>query len=268
MERVVNQINENGKKISRISWPAVFAGTLAAVAIAFLLNILGLGIGFSTIDPLTEANPLDGLGTGTTIWWILSNLAALFIGGLIAARMSGYASNIDGALHGFLTWALFAVLSFYFITSTVGSIFNGMASAASSLFSGNDSKNIKVQLDETNKKGQQNTGLSYDRIKGQLFKIINVGEKYNMLPEDASEESRDFLQSSKKEFQNLNLEEDIESFFNEVSFDLDNNGDLDINVAGNKDFFDKTAMKNYLSNNTRVEQPRNQWSYYQMGTKP
>lgn len=252
MTPVVAQINESEKKISRISWPAVFAGTLTAVAIAFLLNILGLGIGLSTIDPLTEADPLAGLGTGTIVWWTISNLAALFIGGMVAARMSGYPSNIDGALHGFLAWALYAILSFYFVTSAVGSVMNGMSSAVSGIFGSGGSDKVVVQMNDAAKQGQQITDMSYERIKKQAFQLINVGERFNLLPEDAAEETRDFLQESKREFKNLNLEDDMENFFNDVSYDLDTNGNLDISVEGGGDFFDKVALKDYLTENTEL----------------
>ncbi len=34
-----------------IPWPTVFAGTVAAIAIGFLLNVLGLAIGASAFNP-------------------------------------------------------------------------------------------------------------------------------------------------------------------------------------------------------------------------
>lgn len=253
MRPIVAQINESEHKVSRISWPAVFAGALTALAIAFLMNILGLGIGLSTIDPLTEADPLAGLGTGTIVWWTLSNLAALFIGGMVAARMSGLPSNVDGALHGFLAWALYAIVSLYVVTSTIGSIMNGMAGAVSGLFGSDNSKNIVVQIDEAAKQGQEQTAMSYKSIKKEAFKLIDAGERYNILPDDTSEEARDLLQESRKDFKNLNLDEDIDAFFNDLSFDLDNQGNLDISVDGNKDFFDKAALKDYLTDNTAID---------------
>ncbi|WP_373516267.1 hypothetical protein [Pricia sp.] len=102
MNNSTTTIEDIPRKISRISWGAILAGTLSTLSLMFLLNILGLGIGLTTIDPLTEPDPFEGLGTGTAIWWVLTNVAALFSGGLVAARMSGYPSIIDGALHGFL----------------------------------------------------------------------------------------------------------------------------------------------------------------------
>lgn len=103
----------SGTRVSRVSWGAIIAGALTALAVVALLNLLGLGIGFSTIDPLTEDHALKGLGVGALIWFGLSNLAALFVGGLVAGRMSGYPSRSDGGLHGFLAWALFAMVTLY-----------------------------------------------------------------------------------------------------------------------------------------------------------
>lgn len=250
---VTRKFNEGGGKLSRISWAAIFAGAITALAVAFLLNILGLGIGLSTIDPLSEANPLDGLGTGTAIWWGVSNFAALFIGGMVAARMSGLPSNVDGALHGFLAWALYSLVTVYFVTSSIGGIVNGIAGAASGLFGGDKSKQVTVQLNDAKQQAQDETQTSYEGIKKQVFKAINAGERFNVLPEDAAAETRDFLQESKKDFQQLDLQDNLESFFNDVSFDIDDNGDLDVNVEGDKDFFDKVALKDYLTDNTELD---------------
>lgn len=254
MEPVATARNKSGEgKVSRISWPAVFAGGITALAIAFLLNLLGLGVGLSTVDPLTEADPLDGLGTGTAIWWALSNFAALFIGGMVAARMSGLPSNVDGALHGFLAWTLYALVTVYFISSTIGGVMNGIAGAASGLFGGDSSKEVVVQMADAKKQAQDKTQMSYEGIKRQVFKAINVGERFDVLPEDASAEARDFLQESRSEFKNLDLEDDLQRFFNDVSFDIDDNGDLDISVDGDKDFFDRAALKDYLTENTDLD---------------
>jgi len=58
------------------------------------------------------------------------------------------------------------------------------------------------------------------------------------------------LQKSKKDFKQLDLDDNLESFFNDISFDIDDNGDLDVIVEGDKDFFDKAALKDYLTENT------------------
>ena len=61
--------------ISRLSWSAVFAGVFIALAVQLLLSLLGLSIGFGSINPVEEARPFSGLGTGALIWWVGSRLA-------------------------------------------------------------------------------------------------------------------------------------------------------------------------------------------------
>lgn len=67
--------------IKRISWSAIFGGVLIAIVTQLLLSLLGLGIGLGTIDPIEEKNPTAGLGIESAIWYIISSLAALFVGG-------------------------------------------------------------------------------------------------------------------------------------------------------------------------------------------
>ena len=115
----------------RISWGAVFAGAVTALAVLILLNLLGLAIGMSTINPTTEDNALKGLGIGTAIWFGLSNLVALFAGGWVAGRLCGFPKKSTSMIHGFLAWAAFAVFSFWVASSAVGSIFNTIGSTIS-----------------------------------------------------------------------------------------------------------------------------------------
>ena len=46
----------------RISWGAVFAGTVMTLAVMLILSLIGMGVGLSTLDPQTGDNP-----SGTTI---------------------------------------------------------------------------------------------------------------------------------------------------------------------------------------------------------
>jgi ElaB/YqjD/DUF883 family membrane-anchored ribosome-binding protein len=111
--------------IKRISWSAVFAGVLVAIVSQMLLTLLGLGIGLSTVDPVTEKNPAAGLGTGSAVWYIISSLLSLFIGGWIAGRLASAPRLFDGIIHGVLTWSLATLLTIYFLTTTLGSIIGG-----------------------------------------------------------------------------------------------------------------------------------------------
>ena len=111
----------------RVSWAAVLAGVTVALVSQLLLGILGIAIGASTIDPLREADPAAGLGTGAGIWFALTGLISLFAGGWTAGHLAGIPRTTDSTLHGVLTWGLSTLLTFYLLTTSVGALIGGTA---------------------------------------------------------------------------------------------------------------------------------------------
>lgn len=111
--------------VGRVSWPAIFAGTIIMLITLMLLSLLGVGIGLGAINPAEEANPMKGIGTGTLIWWVISNLVAVFAGAYVAAHLTNVKYNLSGALHGILSWSLYALISFWIMTTAVGGIISG-----------------------------------------------------------------------------------------------------------------------------------------------
>ena len=114
--------------LRRISWGSVFAGLIVAIMVSLVLMLLGMSIGLGTVDPAREANPFSGLGMGAAVWWVVSSLIALFLGGWVAARMAGVPGGFDGAVHGVLTWGLVTLATFFLIGSAVGRIIGGAGS--------------------------------------------------------------------------------------------------------------------------------------------
>ncbi len=256
---------EATRKIPTISWAAVFAGSITAIAVATLLNLLGLGLGFAVINPLTETNPLSGLGTGTAIWWGVSNLIALFAGGMVAGRMAGYISKTDGGLHGFLCWSVYAAVSLFFLITTVGSIIAGITGTVSSAFSGDQGQKIVVQVND-NQQQQQDQNLSFASIEDEALQLIEKAERYNIIPDDASQEVSGAINEGtadlRQTWQELNLDRNIDEFFNDLSVEFDDNGNLNVSVEG--DYLDKQGLKTYLVQNTdlseqEIEQTVNEW---------
>lgn len=91
----------------RISWAAVFAGVILVIVIQLLFSLLGAGIGMSTVDPLHGQTPeAEVLGLSAGIWWTVSCLIALFIGGWVASHLAGIPRTVDGMLNGLLTWGI------------------------------------------------------------------------------------------------------------------------------------------------------------------
>lgn len=116
---------------SRVSWPAIFAGTLVMLITLMLLSLLGVGIGLGAINPLEEAEPLRGLGTGTLIWWIVCNLIAIFAGAYITSQLTNYSYKLSGIYHGILTWSLYTLISFWIMTTAIGGIISGVGGVVS-----------------------------------------------------------------------------------------------------------------------------------------
>jgi hypothetical protein len=106
MERETVVVNAPGQ--FRISWGAIFGGTLVALGVWLLLHTLGLAAGLTAIDP-NNPRSLRGVGIGTGIWSIVAPLIALFVGGYVAARSAGVLERGLGALHGAVLWGLTTV---------------------------------------------------------------------------------------------------------------------------------------------------------------
>ncbi len=120
--------------VAKVSWGAVIAGTMIAIIVAVLLELLGLAIGLFTLDIATEQNPVSGYGIGTMIWWILSMIIALFAGGWVTARFAGLQRVFDGALHGLVTWSLATILSFVLLTNVLGVFVGGAFGVVKNVF--------------------------------------------------------------------------------------------------------------------------------------
>jgi len=112
----------------RVSWGAIFAGAIAVIAVELLLNLLGAGVGAATINPQQGQMPGQGLAVGAVIWFVLSWILALFIGGWVAGRLADNPSKRDGALYGFVTWALASLALVFMLSTAVGGVLGGAAS--------------------------------------------------------------------------------------------------------------------------------------------
>lgn len=207
-----------------ISWRAIFAGTITVLAFLLILNLIGLAIGLGSIEPSEEANPLKGLGTGSIIWWIVSNLIALFAGGYVAARVGVSFSTKSGVIQGFLTWALYCILSVLLVTSAVGSVISGVGSVIGSALSATG--NVVAQevaprlaerideLDYNLEKAQEEVkailratdkkALKPETLEKKADEVVSEAEKEGkqavMDPEEAEKEIAQIFQEAKNEF--------------------------------------------------------------------
>ncbi len=107
--------------IKRISWPAIFAGTLVALGTELLFIAFGFFVGLRMVNP-GQANPFGGVNAWSLVWYLVTSFAALFVGGWVAARLSGNPYKGSGMLHGIVTWGLATVTGFTFLTMLFGNL--------------------------------------------------------------------------------------------------------------------------------------------------
>ena len=113
--------------LTRISWGAVFAGVVVALATQLLLNLLGMAIGAATLSPGTGDSPsATSFSIGAGIWFALSSILAALAGGYAAGKLAGVPNEATGSWHGLTTWALATLVVFYLLSSTLGGILGGV----------------------------------------------------------------------------------------------------------------------------------------------
>jgi hypothetical protein len=117
--------------ITRISWGAIFAGTVVALVAQLLLTMLGLAIGLTIIEPPSGQTPWQGVGIGAGIWWMVSALISLFLGGWTVGRLAGMPLRQDAILHGIIVWGLITLISFYLVITGAGAVIGGALNVVS-----------------------------------------------------------------------------------------------------------------------------------------
>jgi hypothetical protein len=110
-----------------IQWPTIIAGAIAAIAVGFLLNVLGLAIGASAFNPY-EINAQDEtISIGGGLYVMFAQLVAFQVGAYVASRGSRYPDHFGGLLTGFLVWALAVAFAVSLATFAAGALSSGDA---------------------------------------------------------------------------------------------------------------------------------------------
>src|SRR5437763_5645625 len=135
-----------GRAYARISWGAIFAGAVVAIATQLVLALIGGAIGLATLSPTTGQSPSSTtLGIGAAIWLVISSLISLFVGGYVAGRLGG---TFNGWLHGLATWATVTTLTLLLLATAAGGLV-GAASGLGAFAVSNSDKMSRTQLPPT-----------------------------------------------------------------------------------------------------------------------
>lgn len=111
---------------SRISWGAIVAGSVLALALYFLLTMFGSAVGFS-ISGHTSAHTL---GIAAAVSAIFATVVCLFVGGFIASQLTVGENQKEAALYGLLVWAVVFAMLLWLMATGVRTGFNAMLGVA------------------------------------------------------------------------------------------------------------------------------------------
>jgi hypothetical protein len=172
-----------GPTIAVLRWGAIFGGTAAALATWLLLYVLGLAIGFSSINQ-ADLGSLKSLGLFSGLWSVIAPLPALFVGGVVVSRGAGATDKTTGALHGTVVWALSILgatwLVVNLLTGLVGGAFSAAKSTAQTAGQGVAAAGQAVGGGAANAAGgAANAGQAASGQAGDLAK------QFNLNPDDA-----------------------------------------------------------------------------------
>jgi hypothetical protein len=170
--------------LRRISWGAVLAGAVIVIAVHLSLSLLGVGIGLSTVDPAAGDTPgATSFGLGAGIWWVVSNLIALVLGGYVAARLSGMPLRGDGIIHGVLTWAVTLLVTIYLVTTGVGTLVGGAFSVV-----GNAVSTLGQGVAEAVPQALNAAGVSPEQIQQEAEQLLRPEQPGQLSAEQARTE--------------------------------------------------------------------------------
>lgn len=91
---------------TRVSWSAILAGVVIALALYTTLNVLAAAIGLSAIDQMRT----DTFAAVAAIVATVSLLVALFVGGFVASRATVGEERNEAMAYGVLVWATVLML--------------------------------------------------------------------------------------------------------------------------------------------------------------
>ncbi len=123
---------------SAVSWAAIIGGAFAMAGISLILLALGAGLGFASISPWSNSGPsATTFSVAAAIWLIVVQWLSAAFGGYLTGRLrtkwvSVHSEEIyfRDTAHGFLAWAVAAVITAAVLASAASSLVGGAARVA------------------------------------------------------------------------------------------------------------------------------------------
>ena len=123
--------------LNQVSWGAISAGAVTALVTQVILNMVGVGVGLSSVGTTAADNPAAStLSLSAGVWFVASGVIASLAGGFVAGRLSGKPVTGAAGLHGLVSWAVTTLVVLYLLTSAAGGLIGGAFSGVTSTLGG------------------------------------------------------------------------------------------------------------------------------------
>ena len=116
---------------SRISWGAIAAGAMVALATYVVLTLLGLAVG---IEVAVRGSDVS-LGAPAAIYTLVTLLVAMFFGGWATSRLAVGESKLESVLYGIILWGILFVGMVWLVSAGLSIGFGAMLGLASGVYS-------------------------------------------------------------------------------------------------------------------------------------
>ncbi|WP_175869357.1 TIGR04086 family membrane protein [Bartonella gabonensis] len=163
-----------------ISWSAIFAGLITALAVSICFSFLIAALGLSQMD-FTSSSPFRGSFLSMGIGSLIVMLISLALGGFVAGRFA----EISGALHGFLTWALITLLmalqGIHVVSYTANLSAKALGKSTTMIEQSVDG--LSSQLSQINNESfekffatKNDNGINFDKLGNELRTLLNKSD--------------------------------------------------------------------------------------------
>lgn len=127
--------------VSAVSWAAIIAGALAAVAATLILTIASAGVGFAAMSPWRgEGVAASTIAIGSVVALVVVQWISSGLGGYVAGRLRTSWTGVHrdevffrDTVHGLLAWALATVLAVMLASSALTNLVGAGARGAAAV---------------------------------------------------------------------------------------------------------------------------------------
>lgn len=183
MESRSHRISSKRRILPWISWGAIFGGLASGMATYIMLALLGVAVGLTAANPLAVESA-GNVPLATVIWTGISMILSAFVGGYVAARMSGLSRLADGIFHGLVAWGVSTLVFAYLITTSVGSLVGGafgvlgqgLKTAAGGAAVGAGSPSVQSELEKLLKGTSRGGNVSPESLRA-LQRELQAGNR-------------------------------------------------------------------------------------------